>query len=69
MLETHLAGRTTKKSQNSNTSELPACTQLPHAMIYRGTRRPSALLGRYRPTGEQISGMQYSHSHPWDKPA
>jgi hypothetical protein len=20
-------------------------------------------------TGEQISGMWYSHSHPWDKPA
>jgi hypothetical protein len=29
----------------------------------------SNLHGRHRPTDEQISGMWYSHSHPWDKPA
>jgi hypothetical protein len=27
------------------------------------------LLGRCRTTGEWISGMQYSHNYPWDKPA
>jgi hypothetical protein len=27
------------------------------------------VLWRYRPTDEQISSMQYSHSYPWDKPA
>jgi hypothetical protein len=27
------------------------------------------LLGRCRPTVEQISGTWYSHSHSWDKPA
>jgi hypothetical protein len=25
------------------------------------------LLGKCRPTGKQISGTQYSHSHPWHK--
>jgi hypothetical protein len=24
---------------------------------------------RHRPKGEQTSGTQFSHSHPWDKPA
>jgi hypothetical protein len=27
------------------------------------------LLSRCRPTGEQVSGMSYLHSYPWDKPA
>jgi hypothetical protein len=36
MLETHLAVKTTKKKQKSNTPETPACTE---AMLYRETRR------------------------------
>jgi hypothetical protein len=27
------------------------------------------LLGRCRPTGEQINSTWYFHSHSWDKPA
>jgi hypothetical protein len=26
------------------------------------------MLGRHRPTGEQISSKWYYHSNPWDKP-
>jgi hypothetical protein len=39
MLETHRAGKTTKKRQNSDTSTPLACTELPKAMKYRETRR------------------------------
>jgi hypothetical protein len=76
MLETHLARKTIKKKQTHKPPN-PQATQsfsMPHYMEKKGgllchkTSAPN-LLGRRRPTGEQISGMCYTHSHPWDKPA
>jgi hypothetical protein len=55
----------------------PAHTKLLHATLQWENRRASAPPDTgskpawetfRRPTGEQISGTQYSHSHPWDKP-
>jgi hypothetical protein len=76
MLKTHLAEKTTKKKKNSDTlSPQPAHSLFPPRYTEKPGGLPhhqmlaSNLPGRHRPTGEQISGMQYPHSHPWDKPA
>jgi hypothetical protein len=42
MLEIHLAGKTTKKRQNSDTSTSPACTYHPHSTSNGETRRALA---------------------------
>jgi hypothetical protein len=76
MLETQLAGKITKKKQNSNTPNpqpahsfsMPHYKEKPGGLLHCQTLAPN-LLGKCRPTGEQISGMWYPHSHPWDKPA
>jgi hypothetical protein len=39
MLETHLAGKTNKKKQYSNSPDPPAHTKLLHTTLYRETRR------------------------------
>jgi hypothetical protein len=75
-LETHLAGKTTNKKQNSNTLNpqhahtfsMPRYTEKPGGLLHHQMLAPN-LHGRSRPTGEQISGIQYPHSHTWDKPA
>jgi hypothetical protein len=43
MLEIHLAGKTTKKRQNSNTSTPPARAYHAHAMLKEDTRRAPML--------------------------
>jgi hypothetical protein len=66
--------KTTKKKQNSNTLNsqpiqsfsTPHYTEKPGRLPCHQTPAPN-LLGRCRPTGEQISSTWYSHSHPWDK--
>jgi hypothetical protein len=70
MLEIHLAGKTTKKRPNSNTSTPPAHACHPHSMLNRETRRAltpldasSYQLERSRPSGE-LSSMLYSHKQP-----
>jgi hypothetical protein len=76
MLETHPAGKTPRggkpptppKPQPTHNFPMPQYTEKPGDLPHRQTPATN-LLGRRRPTGEQISGMQYSHSHPWDKPA
>jgi hypothetical protein len=68
--------KTTKKKQISETSHpqpaqsfsTPHYTENPGELPCHQTLAPN-LLGKPRPTGEQISGMWYSHSHPWNKPA
>jgi hypothetical protein len=42
MLETHLAGKTTKKRQISNTPKPTGHILLPHTTIHRETRRAPA---------------------------
>jgi hypothetical protein len=64
----------TKKKQNSNTLNpqhiqsfsTPHYTEKTGGLPRHQMLAPN-LLGRYRPTGEQISSTWYSHSHPWDK--
>jgi hypothetical protein len=58
-MEIHLAGKTSKKRQNSDTSTPPACAQYPHATLNREIRRapccktpPPNLLRRRRPPGK-----------------
>jgi hypothetical protein len=68
--------KNTKKKQNFNTLNpqptqsfsMPYYTEKPGVILHRQVPVPN-LLGRCRPTGEQISCTGYSHSHPWDKPA
>jgi hypothetical protein len=43
MLETNLAGKTTKKRQNSDTYDPLASTELPHVTLYRQTKRAPTL--------------------------
>jgi hypothetical protein len=70
MLEPHLAEKkTTKKKQNSDTLNpqsiqsfpKPRYTEKTGGLPHLQTPAPN-LLGKCRPTGEQISGMWYSHS-------
>jgi hypothetical protein len=66
--------KNTKKKQNSETPNpqsvqsfsMPCYTEKPGGLPCHQMLAPNQL-GRCRPTGEQISGMQYSHSHSWDK--
>jgi hypothetical protein len=77
-LEPHLSEKkiNTKKKQSSNTLNpqtiqtfcMPHYTEKTGGLSHHQTPAPN-LLGRHRPTGEQISSMWYSHSYPWDKPA
>jgi hypothetical protein len=65
---------TTKNKQNSDTPSpqpaqnlsMPLYTEKSGGLLHHSTP-VSNLLGRRRPTGEQINVMQYSHSHPWEK--
>jgi hypothetical protein len=75
MLEPHLAEKTTKKKQNYDIPNLQPIQSFSMAhytekggLLHHQMPAPN-LLGKHRPTGEQISGMLYSHSYPWDKPA
>jgi hypothetical protein len=76
MLEPHLAEKNTKKKQNSNTLNpqpiqnfsMPHYTEKTGGLPYHQMPAPN-LLGKHRPTGEQISSTWYSHSHFCDKPA
>jgi hypothetical protein len=43
MLETHLAGKTTKRKQNFDPSTLPACAEHLHFTLNRETRRAPRL--------------------------
>jgi hypothetical protein len=71
MLEPHLAEKNTKRKQNSDTLK-PHHAQRFYTQCYtEKTGEPPCcqllaanLLGRCRPTGEQTSSMQYSHSYP-----
>jgi hypothetical protein len=47
---------------------MPHYTEITGGLLCCQMQSPN-LLGKHRPTGEQISGMQNSHSYPWDKPA
>jgi hypothetical protein len=68
--------KTTKKKQNFDTLNsqpiqsfsMPHCTKKTGGLPCCQMQAPN-LPGRNRPTGEQISSMWCSHSHPWDKPA
>jgi hypothetical protein len=74
MLEPHLAEKSHQEEQNSNTPNpqpiqsfsMPHYTEKTGGLLHCQTPAPN-LLGRCRPTGEQISSMWYSHSYPWDK--
>jgi hypothetical protein len=75
MLEPHLAEKTTKNKQNSDTPNsqpaqsfsIPRYTEKPGGLLHCQKLTPN-LLERHRPTGEQISNTRYSYSHPWNKP-
>jgi hypothetical protein len=69
-----LAEKNTKKKKNPDIPNpqsiqrlsTPHHTEKPGGLLH--CQMPASnLLGRHRPTGEQISSTWYSHSHPWDK--
>jgi hypothetical protein len=71
-----LAEKTTKKNQKDDTLKLQPIQSfsMPHYTEKTGglpcrQMLASNLLGSCRKTSEQISGMQYFHSYPWDKQA
>jgi hypothetical protein len=76
MLEPHLGEKNKKKNQKSNIPNLqpvqsfftPQYTEKTGGLPHCQTLAPN-LLGSHRPTGKEISGMRYSHSYPWGKPA
>jgi hypothetical protein len=57
----------TLNSQPVQSFSTPHYTEKTGGLPHHQTPAPN-LLGRCRPTGEQISGTQYSHSYPWNKP-
>jgi hypothetical protein len=71
-----LQKKPTKKKQNTDTPNsqpmqsfsMPCYPEKTGGLPDHQLPAPN-LLGRGRPTCEQISGMQYPHSLPWDKPA
>jgi hypothetical protein len=70
-METHFAGKATKKRQNSDTSTPSACPLHYHSMLNGETRKAPMLpdassyqLERSRPPGE-LSSTRYSHKQPW----
>jgi hypothetical protein len=55
MLETHLAGKATKKRQNFDPSTPPACAENLHFTLNRETRRaPELPVGRTQTTWEDV---------------
>jgi hypothetical protein len=76
MLESTWQKKTNKKKQNSNNPNpqpiqsfyMPRYTEKTRGFPCCQMPVPN-MLERCRSTGEQISGMQYSHGYPWDKPA
>jgi hypothetical protein len=46
---------------------MPHYTEKTGGLLCHQTLAPN-LLERCIPTGEQVNGVQYSHSYPWDKP-
>jgi hypothetical protein len=58
MLETHLAGKTTKKRQNFDSSTPPAGTEHLHFMLNGETRRAPGPLGYQSPVSRQLGKMQ-----------
>jgi hypothetical protein len=66
-MEIHIAGKTTKKRQNSDISTPPDCAYHPHSTVNKETRRAPAppdasyyQLKRSRPPGE-LSSTRNTH--------
>jgi hypothetical protein len=68
-------GRKNHQQSKLQHPEPPTHTKILHSVLHWENRRAPALpdspnlLGRCRPTGEQISGTWYSHSYSWEKSA
>jgi hypothetical protein len=75
MLETHLAGKATKKRQNFDPSMLPACTEHLHFTLNRETRRASGppvahTQAAWEDTDKvSLAVLRYFHRHPWARSA
>jgi hypothetical protein len=75
MLETHLAGKTTKKMQNCDPSTPPASTENHHFTLNGETRRAPGLPVTHVQTAwedvDKVSFMvpQYSHRQHWARAA
>jgi hypothetical protein len=52
--------------EEAHSFPMPGYMEKPGGLLHYQVLAPN-LLGRCRPTGEQISGMRYPHSHSWDK--
>jgi hypothetical protein len=71
MLETHLAGKTTKKRQNFDHSTPPVCAEHLHFTLNRETRRsPRPPVTCTQMAWEDVDKVslavpQYSHRQPW----
>jgi hypothetical protein len=75
MLETHLAGKTTKKRQNFDPSTPPAGTEHLHFTLNGETRRASRLPVAHAQMAWEdadkvsLAVLQYSHRQPWARAA
>jgi hypothetical protein len=75
MLETHLAGKTTKKRQNIDPSTPPAGAENLHFTLNRETRRaPRPPDARAQMAWEDVDKVsfavpRYSHRQPWARTA
>jgi hypothetical protein len=75
MLETHFAGKITKKRQNFDASTPPASTQNLHFMLNGETRRaPGPPVAHAQTAWEDVDKVSfmvpwYSHRQPWARAA
>jgi hypothetical protein len=74
MLEPHLVEIKHQEESKPQHPEPQAHKKLLHTPLYTEKNRrapmpPDAHSKPARPSGDQISNTQYSHSYSWDKPA